>query len=67
MRPNNKPQICNHFWRNYKVVMITQKSGASVPRLVQTCKKCGVAIHVPVYTLKQLIQKEIFGGDINGL
>jgi len=55
-----------HQWVNYKVVTIIQKSGASVPRLVQVCKKCGVAIHLPVYTLKQLIQKEV-GENYNGL
>ena len=59
----NKPRVCNHLWKSYKVVTIVQKSGASVPRLVQICKKCGVAIHIPVYTLKQLIQEEIYGGQ----
>jgi len=57
-------KLCNHIWKNYKVVIVPQKSGAGVPRLVQICKKCGEAIHVPVYTLSQLAQKELFGGKV---
>ena len=63
MSSNNQRGLCNHEWKNHSVITITQKSGASVPRLVQICKKCGIAIHVPVYTLNQLIQKEIYGGS----
>jgi len=56
-------KLCRHRWKNQYVVVITKKSGASVPRLIQLCKKCGETIHVPVYTLNQLIQKEIYGGS----
>lgn len=57
-----KTKICIHKWRNNGVVVLTKKSGASVPRRIQVCQKCGVVIHLPVYTLKQLIQNEIGGG-----
>jgi len=61
-RPNNQSQgICFHQWKTHSIIKIKNKSGAEVPRLVQICKKCGTAIHLPVYTLDQLAEKEIRG------
>ena len=28
------------------------------PRLLEVCKKCGVAVHLPIYTMKQLEEME---------
>lgn len=60
---NNK-QICNHRWKDDSIIILTNKSGASVPRRIQICQKCGEMIHLPVYTLNELMQKELYGGGI---
>jgi len=64
-RPNNRQsKICLHQWKTHSVITIKNKNGGEVPRLVQICKKCGQAIHLPVYTLSQLAQEEIYGGQV---
>lgn len=53
---------CKHKWVNKGTMVIkreiTNKDGETsieeYPRLVRECKKCGVNIHVPIYSLKQL-------------
>ena len=52
-------KTCKHKWKDIGVISLIQKSGASVPRRVQICRKCKVMIHLPVYTLNQLTEKEL--------
>lgn len=38
--------------------VIKDDDGKDNPRLLKVCTTCGVAIHVPIYTLKKLKEKE---------
>ena len=44
-----KRKYHKHNWKVLDSIILENK-----PRLIKTCEKCNVAIHVPVYTLKQL-------------
>jgi len=61
---NHNKRYCNHQWREVSVIALRQKSGADVPRRIQICRKCREMIHLPVYTLSQLVRKEIYGENI---
>ena len=54
-----KNKLCNHKWKDANIILLNTKAGATVPRRVQKCKKCGVMIHLPVYTLDQLVKMEM--------
>lgn len=45
-----KTKICKHKFIIKGYFVLQDK----YPRLVQTCKKCGVAVHTPIYWKKQL-------------
>jgi len=49
----NKEKLCSHKFE-YEGHFICQDK----PRAIQVCRKCGVAIHIPIYTIKRLREIE---------
>jgi len=43
-----------HNFENGSCFIIEGKDGKQYPRLIKTCKKCGIAIHVQIYTQREL-------------
>lgn len=43
-----------HKFEDRSSFILHGKDGKEHPRLLKVCKKCGIAIHVPVYTKKEL-------------
>jgi len=46
-------KLCSHKFK-YEGHFICQDK----PRAIQVCRKCGVAIHIPIYTIKRLREIE---------
>ena len=44
---------CIHSWKPLGHVLLEDKL-----RLVKICDRCGISIHIPIYTVKQLKQLE---------
>lgn len=55
-RKKSGSKICQHDFRDVVIAGTMVLNG--FPRKVQTCKKCGISIHVPIYSMKSLAEKE---------
>ncbi|HEY0090441.1 MAG TPA: hypothetical protein VGB37_16445 [Candidatus Lokiarchaeia archaeon] len=55
-RRTKKEKLCNHNFK-YEGYFIYKEH----PRLLEVCKKCGVSIHIPIYTIRKL--REIEDGN----
>lgn len=57
----NRKKKCKHEWIALQEAFIITQEGKQFPRLPYVCKKCGIAIHKPIYNqsiLKKVERKD---------
>ena len=47
-------KICKHKFKDTGFVVLNMK----YPRVISTCKRCGISVHRPVFSIKQLDELE---------